>query len=429
MKKNFTLVIIMICLSLFGLMFIQLNWVKTNMEVQRMRYGMEVQNVLSKSREDMRTRLIQIQGRNPATFNIGFDQTREHLLWNTVVRLPQEEIVSIIQKHMDAEKIKFPFAYCITSEQGFVDIMSSSTNFNISMFDVAYPARLTPNGSFKIFLYIEEPQNYISQRSAWMFAGSALFTIIIVTAFALTVRTMINQKKLAEIKSDFINNMTHEFKTPLATISLASDALSMEKVRSNPEMLSYYSGIIKSENKRMNKQVEKILQAAQIDRDELKLNLQPINVHEVIEKMAESFDIQIQQKNGTLTTHLNAPKYTIMADEVHFSNIIYNLMDNAVKYSEENLTIDISTANVKNNLVIKIKDNGIGMNKETVARIFEKFYRAHTGNLHNIKGFGLGLSYVKAIVEAHKGKIKVDSSLGKGSTFTIEFSLSNQTIN
>ena len=178
----------------------------------------------------------------------------------------------------------------------------------------------------------------------------------------------------------------------------------------------------------MNKQVEKILQAAQIDRDELKLNLQPINVHEVIEKMAESFNIQIQQKNGTLTTHLNAPKYTIMADEVHFSNIIYNLMDNAVKYSEENLTIDISTANVKNNLVIKIKDNGIGMNKETVARIFEKFYRAHTGNLHNIKGFGLGLSYVKAIVEAHKGKIKVDSSLGKGSMFTIEFSLSNQII-
>lgn len=425
MKKNFTLVIIMICLSLFGLMFIQLNWVKTNMEVQRMRYGMEVQNVLSKSREDMRTRLIQIQGRNPATFNIGFDQTREHLLWNTVVRLPQEEIVSIIQKHMDAEKIKFPFAYCITSEQGFVDIMSSSTNFNISMFDVAYPARLTPNGSFKIFLYIEEPQNYISQRSAWMFAGSALFTIIIVTAFALTVRTMINQKKLAEIKSDFINNMTHEFKTPLATISLAVDALKNEKVLQNAEKIDYFRTIIKEENLRMNKQVETILKASQLEKQEVDLALSPLHVHDIIQDVVANFALQLEDKNGKAELNLQATNDLIEADEVHFGNLINNLVDNAVKYSKTNVAIHIkiSSQNTGKKLVLRFEDNGIGMSKETVKRVFERFYRAHTGNLHNVKGFGLGLSYVKSMIEAHHGEIKVESTLGKGSIFTIELPL------
>lgn len=390
------------------------------MEVQRIRYDMEVNTVLHESRKDITNRLAQIRGYNPRLSG-ELDYTIANSLWNSVRLLPSDEIYSTIQKHMAQEKIKLPFAYCIVNElMGTIE--NSSPNFSVDMHRTPYRIRATQNG-YTILLYIEEPKNYITQRSAWMIGASALFTIIIITAFALTVRTMLNQKKLAEIKSDFINNMTHEFKTPLATISLASDALALEKVRNNPELLNYYSGIIKSENKRMNKQVETILQAAQIDRDELKLNLQRTNVHEVIEKMVENFDIQVQQKNGNITKHLNAVKCCIMADEVHFSNIIYNLMDNAVKYSKEQLTIDITTSNTKNTLVIKIKDNGIGMNKETVSRIFEKFYRAHTGNIHDIKGFGLGLSYVKTIVESHQGKIKVDSALGKGSTFTLEFPL------
>lgn len=421
MKKNFSLIIILICLSLFGLMFIQLNWVKTNMEVQRIRYDSEVHTVLQKSRDEITRRLAEISGYNPSRFSGNIDVNIVNRLWYNVRLMPSEEIQAIIQTHMDKEKIKLPFAFCIFHEM-MRSIEVSSPNFRIEMLQPSYQMQVTQNG-YAIMLYIEEPKNYISQRSAWMFGGSALFTIIIITAFALTVRTMLNQKKLAEIKSDFINNMTHEFKTPLATISLASDALSMEKVRNDPEKLNYYSGIIKSENKRMNKQVEKILQAAQIDRDELHLNLQATKVHEVIERMAENFNIQIQQKNGELSTHLNAARSTIMADEVHFSNIIYNLMDNAVKYSKDNVKIEVMTTNNKNNLIIKIRDNGIGMNKETVARIFEKFYRAHTGNVHDIKGFGLGLSYVKTIVESHKGKIKVESALGKGSTFTLEFPL------
>ncbi|RQO30061.1 sensor histidine kinase [Taibaiella sp. KBW10] len=421
MKKVFPVIIVLICLSLFGLMFIQLNWVKTTMEVQKIKYSFEVENVINKTRHDLRNRLAMIRGLNPNFIRIT-DLNSDNFLWSGISALPEEEIRGIIQTHLNEEKIKLPFEYCITL-RGMVE--NNSKSFRRDMFDNAYQATLTLDGSYGLVLYIQEPKNYISQRTAWMFGASALFTIIIIAAFALTIRTMFNQKKIAEIKSDFINNMTHEFKTPLATISLASDALSMDKVRNNPELLNYYSGIIKSENKRMNKQVEKILQAAQIDKDDLKLNLQPTNVHDVIEKMAESFSIQVQQKNGLLTTNLLATETYILADEVHFSNIIYNLMDNAVKYSAEQVKIEVSTQNSKQNIIIKIKDNGIGMSKETQIHIFEKFYRAHTGNLHNIKGFGLGLSYVKAIVDSHKGKIKVESAVGKGSTFTIELPIAS----
>jgi len=177
--------------------------------------------------------------------------------------------------------------------------------------------------------------------------------------------------------------------------------------------------MIKDENKRMNKQVEKILQAARIEKQDIKLNLQKIDAHDLINKVANNLSLQIQEKNGTITLKLDAQRHTIEADEVHFSNIIFNLLDNAIKYSKNNLHIEVSTSNVSNMLAIKIADNGIGMNRETQSRVFEKFYRAHTGNIHNVKGFGLGLSYVKATVEAHQGKVTVESTIGKGSTFTV----------
>ncbi len=254
---------------------------------------------------------------------------------------------------------------------------------------------------------------------------SILLIVVISTAFYLTIRTMLRQKKVSEIKNDFINNMTHEFKTPLATISLAVDALKNEKVMADPKKLSYFSGIIKEENQRMNRQVETILKSALLDRQEVDLNLKPINVHEVIEDVADNFALRLEEKNGTLETNLQAGDFIIDADEVHFSNLINNLLDNAVKYSKENVPpkVCISTSSNNKSLFIKIEDNGIGMSRETLKRIFEKFYRAHTGNIHNVKGFGLGLSYVKSVVEAHEGVIKADSVLGKGSCMTIDLPL------
>jgi two-component system phosphate regulon sensor histidine kinase PhoR len=257
-----------------------------------------------------------------------------------------------------------------------------------------------------------------------MFA--VVFTLIIVTAFGVTVQALLRQKKLSEIKTDFINNMTHEFKTPLATISLAVDALRNEKVLAQPEKMSYFSGIIKEENKRMNKHVETILQAALLDRQELKLDMNKVHAHKLIESALKNYQLQIQDKDGKVELKFDAKNDEIIADENHFTNLLSNLFDNAIKYSKENLVLKIATCNTGKSLQIKIQDNGIGMNKETVKRVFEKFYRAHTGNLHNVKGFGLGMSYVKTVIDVHKGRIKVDSTLGKGSCFTVEVPLADK---
>jgi two-component system phosphate regulon sensor histidine kinase PhoR len=257
----------------------------------------------------------------------------------------------------------------------------------------------------------------------WLIAGALFFTIIIISTFFLTVQALLKQKKLSEIKSDFINNMTHEFKTPLATISLAVDALKNEKVINDKTKTEYFTGIIKEENKRMNKQVEAILQAALLDNESIKLDLKKMHVNELITSAINNIELQVQEKKGKLQLKLDATKDAIMIDEVHFTNLVSNLLDNAVKYSKDNLVIKFTTQNVGDQFKIRIEDNGIGMNKETLSRIFEKFYRAHTGNIHNVKGFGLGLSYVKTMVDAHRGTIKAESTLGKGTIFILSFPL------
>lgn len=259
----------------------------------------------------------------------------------------------------------------------------------------------------------------------WNILVAGLFSIIIIAAFYLTVRTMVRQKKLSDIKNDFINNMTHEFKTPIATISLAVDAMRNEKVIQDRQKMGYFNSIIKEENQRMNRQVETILKASQLEKQEVDLNLIPIHAHEVIKDVADNFALQLEEKNGKAELLLNAQNDLIDADEVHFPNLVNNLIDNAIKYSKENVPpmLKITTQSDGKNFTIRFEDNGIGMTRETLKKIFEKFYRAHTGNLHNVKGFGLGLSYVKTMVEAHGGEIVADSTLGKGSVFIVEIPL------
>jgi two-component system phosphate regulon sensor histidine kinase PhoR len=217
--------------------------------------------------------------------------------------------------------------------------------------------------------------------------------------------------------------MTHEFKTPLATISLAVDALKNEKVINDRDKMNYFTGIIKEENKRMNRQVETILQAALLDRQLVQLNLKKMHAHDLINSALSNINLQVDEIHGRLEVNLKAADDFILADDVHFTNLISNLLDNAVKYSKDDLRIIISTQTEGNRFKVKIEDNGIGMTKETVNRIFEKFYRAHNGNLHNVKGFGLGLNYVKMMVDSHHGNIKVESVLGKGSSFLLSFPL------
>lgn len=263
-------------------------------------------------------------------------------------------------------------------------------------------------------------------RSLWLIlAATFLFAFVLIGALVFTVRTMLVQRRLNQIKTDFINNMTHELKTPLATISLAVDALHNPKVQGNMEKSNYFSGIVRDEAQRMSKHVETILQAGLMEKQELNIKFEPIHINEIITQVADKFTLQLQDRNGKIILQLHAAQDTINGDATHFPNLVNNLIDNAIKYAKEDIppSIRIATADIGKNLQITVADNGIGMNKETVKRIFEKFYRAHTGNVHNVKGFGLGMSYVKSVVSLHKGRIKVDSDLGKGSVFTLEFPL------
>jgi two-component system phosphate regulon sensor histidine kinase PhoR len=276
-----------------------------------------------------------------------------------------------------------------------------------------------------LFVVIPNIRSLVYKSLSGNIATSVGFTIIILAAFFLTVRTMLRQKKLAKIKNDFINNMTHEFKTPIATISLAVDAMRNERVIQDRDKLGYFSSIIKEENQRMNRQVETILKASQLEKQEVDLNLKPVHVHDVIKEVVDNFTLQLEDKKGKVELVLNAQNDIIEADEVHLSNLVNNLLDNALKYSKENTppVVKLTTQSNGKKFIFKIEDNGIGMNRDTLKKIFERFYRAHTGNIHNVKGFGLGLSYVETMVEAHGGNIKAESILGKGSTFTIELPL------
>ncbi|MFT5832479.1 MAG: two-component system phosphate regulon sensor histidine kinase PhoR [Cognaticolwellia sp.] len=251
--------------------------------------------------------------------------------------------------------------------------------------------------------------------------GSILFSGVILFCFAYTIQVIFEQKKLSEIKNDFINNMTHEFKTPIATISLAADSIGNPMILNNPDKVQRFTNIIKAENKRMNKQVEKVLSMALLDKREVSLSIRQINVHEIISRAVDNISLQVEKKDGKILQDLQADNPTIEADETHISNVIHNLLDNANKYTPENPQISVHTRNITEGVQIMIKDNGLGMSKEQRRKIFDKFYRVPTGNRHDIKGFGLGLSYVKAIVTEHKGDISVQSELGKGSRFILTF--------
>ena len=381
---------------------------------------------------------------NNTTFPWKKDEFTLEMLRPTSVAsmLTAQQIYEKIRKAFMAKGLKnshFEFALASTSPLGLVTYWERQSNgFQKYFEDTAnnrvfqYPI-VSPTGSLyenlapnEVLMVIVPNSNDLVLKSLrWRIVIAGLFTLIIFAAFFLTVNTLLRQKKLSEIKNDFINNMTHEFKTPLATISLAVDAMKDDKVISDQQKLKYFSGIIKEENQRMNRQVETILRAALLDKQEVDLKLKPLHAHEIIKEVADNFSLQLQEKKGKIDLLLDATNDLIDADEVHFPNLVNNLIDNAVKYAKQNTPpeIKISTSANGKNMILRLEDNGIGMNKDTVKRIFEKFYRAHTGNVHNVKGFGLGLSYVKTMVDAHGGHIKADSTLGKGSIFTLELPL------
>ncbi|MBC7509735.1 MAG: HAMP domain-containing histidine kinase [Ferruginibacter sp.] len=439
MKKIFPVITVLILLSLLGLIFFQILWIKGSLETEEQKFRDHINMVTAQAAED----LMQEKGNimpliKKKTGIFPSERLQIELFRPTIIqRYSIDEIRNIIQRAFDKHNIKnvpFEFAIGTTSIIGneiqsdnYYNLYIDSANNKPVMIPLEAPTGSNAEGIAPeeiLVIIVPHVKSLIWKSMTGLIIVSIIFTIIIMCAFFITVRALLKQKKLSEIKSDFINNMTHEFKTPLATISLAVDALKNEKVINDRTKMDYFTGIIKEENKRMNKQVETILQAALLDKQEVQLNLKKLHVHDLITSALKNINLQVEEKKGRLEVNLAATSDLLMADDVHFTNLISNLLDNAIKYSKDNLVIKISTQTAGNTFKIKIEDNGIGMNKETLSRIFEKFYRAHTGNIHNVKGFGLGLSYVKTMVEAHRGNIKAESVPGRGTIFLLNFPLS-----
>jgi len=439
MKKTFPVIVILITLSLLGLFIIQSSWLNNLLEIRNTEFRSKVDNAgtrvaLKLNGTAKSTQSLRLPKRGGLSFNSDFHL---HVLKPPTIdqRYSVQDIYRMIRAELETESIKninFEYAIIAPSE----DIEMSTRNFSKEYWDTVVNRRhyfgiVPESGSdFEgissietLVIVVPDFKKQVWASLKWELIGAVVFMLIIIAAFFVTIRSLLNQKKLSEIKSDFINNMTHEFKTPLATISLAVDAIRNDKVQADPSKMKYFSSIIKEENIRMNKHVETILQAALMEKQELQLNVVSLHVHEVIQHALDNHQLQLQDKEGVVELYLNAANDLIEGDEVHFTNMVSNLVDNAIKYSKDKPVIRITTHSTAKNIVIRVEDNGIGMNKESLKRIFEKFYRAHTGNLHNVKGFGLGMSYVKTVIDAHKGKIKVDSTLGKGSSFTLEVSL------
>jgi two-component system phosphate regulon sensor histidine kinase PhoR len=261
----------------------------------------------------------------------------------------------------------------------------------------------------------------INQMGIWTFSSMVLLLVILF--FAYTLFVILKQKRLSEIQKDFINNMTHEFKTPISTIAVSAEVLKDPSIVHQPERLLNYTTIIEKENIRLKHQVERVLQMAKLEKEDIGLKKENVDVHQIINDSIQNISLSLQEKMGSVNCDLKAENHKIDADRLHLTNVLYNLIDNAIKYCKTSPQIVISTSNLNKHLCIDVKDNGLGIAPENHKRIFQKFYRVPTGNVHDVKGFGLGLHYVKSVVSAHKGTIKVDSDLEKGSVFRITLPL------
>ncbi len=336
-------------------------------------------------------------------------------------RIDPQKLRHGISNEFSERGIDLPFEFAVTRWNTLP--VFQSPGFVPDTYHEYYRVRLFPDDFYteNNYLYVFFPTkgNSVFRSLGWMVFSSIFLTVILLLSFAITLYIIFKQKKLSEVRNDFVSNMTHELKTPISTISLASQMMGDKSIPNESKNVDYLSGIIREESKKLGFHVEKVLQLAIFEKGKLELKFKKTDIHDLITGIIHNFAIQIKHKNGLIVPSLHAEKHELFIDQVHLSNVITNLIDNAIKYCQREPEIYIETRNENGTLIIAIKDNGIGISKNDLKKIFDKFYRVSTGNIHDVKGFGLGLSYVKKIVEEHKGNIKVDSELYEGTTFKI----------
>jgi two-component system, OmpR family, phosphate regulon sensor histidine kinase PhoR len=338
---------------------------------------------------------------------------------------------SLIESSLEERGIKASYQYGIFNKLHQPELLSAAARENAErFFSEGYKSQLFPNDPISdinfLRVWFPDQRRYLLTSMWMMLSTSAILLIVIMVLFSFSIRTIYRQKKLSDVKNDFINNMTHELKTPISTISLACEALTDPDMRNSEKAVSTYVGMISDENKRLGVLVENVLRTAIFEQGEMQLRHQKIDLHSVILHVIRNIEIQVKKKKGEIITHLNAADPVILGDSLHLTNVIYNLIDNAIKYSTTTPKVEIFTREEPGGVAISFRDNGIGISRENQRRIFDKLYRVPTGNVHNVKGFGLGLSYVKGVVEKHGGTVEVESELRKGSTFILHIPRSHE---
>ncbi len=483
LSKNFIWILIgIMAISLVGTIVMQSNWIKKSINLNEEKFNKEVYSALNNVEKDLTAseNALDIdilssdilEGPGTSSSRLDFYYRKEKLEDTTLItedlsslmrgsrsnfkdrlsllesfqvnrllrlqdiedRIDISKLSFYIKRHLTKRDIDISYDYGVysTDKESFVILNDNFvveeegeqfvTVVNEGLLNSPYHINLfETENEVPGILYLDFPgRNRLLFRDLWpTILGSIFFTGIILFCFAYTIQVIFRQKKISEMRTDFINNMTHEFKTPIATINLAADSITSPMVSGSAEKVGRFAKIIKQENGRMLNQVEKVLQMALLEKKDFKLKLAEVNVHELILQAVEHANLKVAGKGGQVKAELGAQKPNILADQTHVSNIIHNLLDNANKYSPESPDIRVATSNVNGGIQISVEDKGIGMTKEQRKHIFDKFYRVHTGNLHDVKGFGLGLSYVKAMIAAHKGTIEVQSELGEGSSFVV----------
>jgi two-component system phosphate regulon sensor histidine kinase PhoR len=432
MKKTFPIIFTLIALSIIGILFIQITWLQGLMILSKNQLSDKVnQSAVIVSTEISKKMNSGLSLRFPKRHQSLGEEYHIHSFEESAIAdiYNQLELNASIKAALNKYGVSdLNYEFAVTDKKGNIEIKSSkfedafSDEVNTMQVRVSVIPQdiIEPVGPFEtIIILVPKVRLYLLHSLQWVIIGAFLFVLIVLAAFFITVRSLFTQKKLNEIKRDFINNMTHELKTPLATISLAVDALKSPKVQGDAKSVEYFSTITKEENVRMNKHVEVILQAAQLEKKEYKLNKQPVDIHDMLFGVLDSFKLQLDAKPSQIHTNFDADPSEIEADQEYMLHVFSNLIDNAIKYSKETIDITITTLTLPAEIQIIIEDKGIGMSADTAKHIFEKFYRAHTGNVHNVKGFGLGMSYVKWVIDIHKGKIKVESKEGEGTKMII----------
>ena len=434
-------VIILGVLSLSSILLVQLLWVRKTIEIQSTSTAIQqksdslnlkefseqtnlalrnVLNVISNAIEDSSEHYGAIKQLNVNQFKVDIIQELDPYYLETLLK-------KALYNQNIHEDFTFGIYDCFTNQLTFSklykftdDSLYTLVNNDIIGLDSAR-LKLKNDGHY-FTVFFPNVQNKLPQNtvflSPWVYISTIVFLVLIFFGFSLA--TIIKQKRLSEVITDFINNMTHELKTPIATISLSSEMIMRLDTDDDLEKAKKYAGIIFKENKRLETQVERVLNISTLDTENTTLNKKSLDFHELLVEVKDTFDFNQLANGGKILIENNASVFTIQADPIHITNVVYNLLDNAVKYCTTKPFISITTKNERNYLVIEIKDNGIGIRKEDLKMIFDKFYRVSTGNIHDIKGFGLGLFYVKLIINEHNGSIDVKSKLGEGSTFTIK---------